>query len=99
MGQSIFPDIFALKKISFTTNAATIESHLANTVLDISGSGYLLCIKAATAFGASIQIDGGVIYVYNVSAGETATLFPLRFNTSLIIKSNAADSTAWAVLD
>ena len=79
MGQSIFPDIFALKKISFTTNAATIESHLANTVLDISGSGYLLCVRAVTAFSASIQVDGGVIYLHNVSGGQTTTLFPLRY--------------------
>ncbi|OEH86260.1 hypothetical protein BHU72_12050 [Desulfuribacillus stibiiarsenatis] len=86
----------------FQTSSPT-GTHHANTYLDIQGSGYLVCIhRNGTNVAISLQIDGGAIY--NISSGQdnTVNLFPIRFNTSLVIKTNTTvdgNNFAWVVLD
>lgn len=81
---------------TFQTSSPT-ATHLANTHLNITGSGYIvgLCAPEGTLF--TIQIDGGTIRY-----AREGNLLLIRFNTSLLIKSGAAaanTANAWVVLD
>ncbi len=95
------------------TTSAPTAAHQANTHLNITGSGWLmgvLCGFDGTNHRFTIQVDGGDIWdLYyagnntdNTRAAGFGNVQMIRFNSSLVVKGNAAASNlhnAWAVLD
>lgn len=76
-----------------------------NTIFNISGAGFLVAAWSSSS-GATItiQVDGGTIYpIYTFTGGVIYPLF-IRFNTSLVVKTNATpinstNNSAQVVLD
>ena len=94
------PVNWADKTFQTSTLTATEES---NTQLDIEGSGYLVSVigTAGNNVAVTIQIDGGSIYRIVVN-NNSVPLFPIRFNSNLVIKSQnavSANLNSWVVLD
>ena len=77
----------------------------ANTILDITGKGYLGVIYSteATARNVSIRIDGGTIYVVSLP-GMAVLVFPMIRCASTLVIATASTATprttkAWVSLD
>lgn len=82
----------------FQTNTPTVSEHYSyySTILNITGSGYVIGLFAPIQTRWALQIDGGSIYTMSA---HYFYLFPLRFNSSLKITSDEEDCFAWVVLD
>jgi hypothetical protein len=83
---------------TFVTSAPA-TSHNSYTHLDITGSGYLVALSG-TSF--TMSIDGGDIHKIYIGSSTCASLFPIRFHKSLLLKGASAPSdekSAWVVLD
>lgn len=86
---------------TFTTNAPTASAQT-NTILSISGAGYIVSLYSNGAASWTIQIDGGSIYTISADAAHRLPLSPIRFNTSLVVKASVVGGNgcnAWAILD
>ncbi|MTI82577.1 MAG: hypothetical protein FH756_01500 [Firmicutes bacterium] len=83
---------------SFQTSASDEAWATDHTHLNISGSGYLVSLLTSQV-DYRITLDG---VSYYISCDQSMPLFPVRFNTSLVVKSVDAPNhatSAWVVLD
>jgi len=102
---SIHAKLKALKSlpIGTATWGGVNSADSANTLLNITGSGFLLYIHSSDNTGTgkqfTIQVDGGTLKQFNLFGGQ---FFGLRFNTSLLVKSVSTPGVQYhaaAVLD
>jgi len=78
----------------------TETSHASVTWLNLTGSGYLVQAYTDTAF--RFEIDGGPIYSWFPTDGDSLPLFPIRFESSLKISSAGSvndNRNVWVVMD
>lgn len=91
---------------TFETNAPAIESHFSGTILNITGSGFLVSItgyESTQQDDHAIQIDGGTIYNVTTYNAQLLSYFPVRFNSSIKITTESSSigksNNAWVILD
>ena len=92
------------QNMGFNTSAQVGTQHGQYTHQEIFGSGYIVGILSGTSVHWTMQIDGGDIFVIDNRTDTSAgiPLFPIRFNTSLLVASEYAPSASvnvWVVLD
>lgn len=89
---------------TFDIGGRTESSHAAETILNISGSGYLAAIiSSADSDTWTVEIDGGTIYQISADTNGFALNFGnWRFDSSVKVASSGPKNdnrTALAVLD
>lgn len=92
---------------TLVTSAPT-GAHEANTILSITGSGYLMGVWMGRNSQFSIEIDGTIYQadtLYNNPGGESdghGNINRIRFESNFVVKSNLTIQSriaVWAVTD
>jgi len=69
---------------TLTTSTST-TTHKSNTLVNISGSGYLIAITSRPFANFAVEIDGGSVFAYTLE--NNAVVFYARFDSSVKVTS------------